>query len=129
MKKKAGIVILVFLLFLVAAYFYVYQGHRNIATEKESYAINVKTLFTAYQNNESEADVKYLNKIIVVSGEVSLVNIENQSVVLDENLFAVFTNKLPGDIKIKSNLKIKGRLLGYDSLLEQLKMDQCVILN
>ncbi|WP_026713071.1 OB-fold protein [Flavobacterium daejeonense] len=129
MKKKVSIGILILLLFLVAAYFYVYQGHRDIATEKESYAVDVKTLFGAYQNNETDADTKYLNKTIVVSGEVSLLNPETHSVVLNQKLFAVFTDTLPSEVTIKSNVKIKGRLIGYDSLLEQLKMDQCIILN
>lgn len=129
MKKKVSIGILILLLFLVAAYLYVYKGHRDIATEKESYAVDVKTLFGAYQNNETDADAKYLNKTIVVSGEVSLLNPETHSVVLNQKLFAVFTDTLPSEVTIKSNVKIKGRLIGYDSLLEQLKMDQCIILN
>lgn len=129
MRKKIGIGILVMMLLFIAVYFYVYKDHRNISTEEESYTMDVKTLFSAYQNNETAADSKYLNKTIVVDGAVSMVSIETQSVVLDEKLFAVFSTKLVSGIRIKSNLKIKGRLIGYDSLLEQIKMDQCVILN
>lgn len=129
MRKKIGIGILVLMLLFVAVYFYVYKDHRDISTEEESYTMDVKTLFLAYQNNETEADVNYLNKTIVVNGEVSMVSVETQSIVLDEKLFAVFSDKIVSGIKIKSNLKVKGRLIGYDSLLEQIKMDQCVILN
>ena len=65
MKKKVSIGILVLLLCLVSTYLYVYKEHRDIATEKESYVVDVKTLFDAYQNNETDADAKYLNKTFV----------------------------------------------------------------
>lgn len=129
MKKKIGIGILVLLLLLLGSFFYVYKEHRDISTEKESYTVDVATLFSSYQNNEIEADQKYLNKTIVVSGEVSKLIIETQSVVLNEKLFAVFSDKIGVDIKIKSKIRLKGRLIGFDSLLEEIKMDQCVILN
>ncbi len=129
MRKIIGIGILVLLLLSVGGYFYVYKEHRDISTEAESYSMDVKMLFLDYQNNEVEADKKYLNKTIVVSGEVSMLNFETQSVVLNNKLFAVFSEKIRSDIKIKSNIKLKGRLIGYDSLLEEIKMDQCIILN
>jgi hypothetical protein len=129
MKKIKVIGILILLLFLVCGYLYVYKDHRNIATEKERFSMDVQTLFAVYQKNEIEADKKFLNETIVVNGIVSMLNKEDQVVVLNEKLVAVFSEKLANGIEIKSTVKIKGRLIGYDSLLEQLKMDQCVILN
>ena len=129
MKKIKVIGILILLLFLVCGYLYVYKVHRNIATEKERFSMDVQTLFAVYQKNEIEADKKFLNETIVVNGIVSMLNKEDQVVVLNEKLVAVFSEKLANGIEIKSTVKIKGRLIGYDSLLEQLKMDQCVILN
>ena len=129
MKKIKVIGILILLLFLVCGYLYVYKDHRNIATEKERFSMDVQTLIAVYQKNEIEADKKFLNETIVVNGIVSMLNKEDQVVVLNEKLVAVFSEKLANGIEIKSTVKIKGRLIGYDSLLEQLKMDQCVILN
>ena len=129
MKRKLAIGTLILMLLLVAGYRYVYQQHRDIATEKESFVVSVDSIFSEYQKNEAEADKKYLNKTIVVTGKASLVNLQTQSIVLDEKLFAVLSNKISNDIKLKSAVKVKGRLIGYDSLLEQIKMDQCVIQN
>lgn len=129
MKKFKVIGILILLLFLVCGYLYVYKDHRNIATEKERFSMDVQTLFAVYQKNEIEADKKFLNETIVVNGVVSMLYKEDQVVVLNEKLVAVFSEKLANGIEVKSTVKIKGRLIGYDSLLEQLKMDQCVILN
>lgn len=120
---------LLFLLLLVGVYFYVYKAHRDIAKEEVSYDIAVPSLFLEYQSNESAANTKYLDKTIVVSGKVSSLDMETRSIVLDEKLFATFLDKIPATIQPNSQLKIKGRLIGYDSLLEEIKMDQCIILN
>lgn len=118
-----------FLLALIGGYFYIYKEHRDIAKEEVSYEIAVPALFSEYQSNESTANTKYLDKTIVVSGKVSSLNMETQSIVLDEKLFSTFLDKIPSTIKPNSQIRIKGRLIGYDSLLEEIKMDQCVILN
>lgn len=126
---KKIILLFLFLVVLVGGYFYVYKEHRDIAKEEVSYDIAVPTLFSEYQSNESAADAKYLDKTIVVSGKVSSLNKETQSMVLDEKLFATFLDKIPSTIEPNSHIKVKGRLIGYDSLLEEIKMDQCIILN
>ena len=126
---KKIILLFLFLVVLVGGYFYVYKEHRDIAKEEVSYDIAVPTLFSEYQSNESAADAKYLDKTIVVSGKVSSLNKETQSMVLDEKLFATFLDKIPSTIEPNSQIKVKGRLIGYDSLLEEIKMDQCIILN
>ncbi|MBA0883199.1 OB-fold protein [Flavobacterium undicola] len=126
---KKIILVVLFLLLLVGGYFYIYKEHRDIAKEEVSYNIAVPTLFSEYQSNESAANTKYLDKTIEVSGKVSSLNMETKSIVLDEKLFATFLDKIPSTIKPNSQMKIKGRLIGYDSLLEEIKMDQCIILN
>ncbi|RVT72270.1 hypothetical protein EOD40_15845 [Flavobacterium sufflavum] len=126
---KKIILVVLFLLLLVGGYFYVYKEHRDIAKEEVSYDIAVPVLFSEYQSNESAANTKYLDKTIEVSGKVSSLNMETKSIVLDEKLFATFLDKIPSTIKPNSQIKIKGRLIGYDSLLEEIKMDQCIILN
>lgn len=126
---KKIILAVLFLLVLVGGYFYIYKAHRDIAKEEVSYDIAVPTLFSEYQSNESAANAKYLDKTIVVSGKVTSLNKETRSLVLDEKLFATFLDKIPSAIEPNSQIKVKGRLIGYDSLLEEIKMDQCIILN
>jgi hypothetical protein len=126
---KKIILAVLFLLVLIGGYFYVYQEHRDIAKEDVSYDVAVPTLFSEYQSNESAANTKYLDKTIVVSGKVTALNKETLSLVLDEKLFATFLGEIPSGIEPNSRIKVKGRLIGYDSLLEEIKMDQCIILN
>ncbi len=126
---KKIILAVLFLLVLIGGYFYIYKEHRDIAKEDVSYDVAVSTLFSEYQSNESAANTKYLDKTIVVSGKVTSLNKETLSLVVDEKLFATFLDKIPSGIEPNSRIKVKGRLIGYDSLLEEIKMDQCIILN
>lgn len=126
---KKIILAVLFLLVLIGGYFYIYKEHRDIAKEDVSYDVAVPTLFSEYQSNESAANTKYLDKTIVVSGKVTSLNKETLSLVVDEKLFATFLDKIPSGIEPNSRIKVKGRLIGYDSLLEEIKMDQCIILN
>lgn len=128
-KYKIVIALLVFFGALIGVYFYVYQGHRDISNEKESFSVNVDTLYTEFMYDEFQANEKYLDKTISVSGKITKIDYKNKSIVINEKLFALFDNYLPVSIKPQLEVEIKGRLLGYDSLLEEIKLDQCVIVN
>ena len=127
MKKK--IIFFFFLLILIAigVFLYTYREHRDIANEEGSYTIATSELFTEFQINESSANAKYLDKTIEVTGNLSSIDIETKSIVIDEKLFAILKNPVPKVLQPNSKIKIKGRLIGYDALLEELKMDQCIL--
>lgn len=128
-KYKIVIALLIFLVASIGGYLYVYQGHRDISNEKESFSVNVDTLYTEFMSDEFQANEKYLDKTISVSGRITKIDYKNKSIVINEKLFALFDNDLPASIKPQLEVEVKGRLLGYDSLLEEIKLDQCVIVN
>lgn len=111
----------------MAAYFYTYKEHRDIATEKESYAIAVTDFFSEFQANETNANSKYLDKTIEVTGNLSSVDVATKSMVVNDKLFATFKEEPPQNLQLNAKIKIKGRFIGYDALVEELKMDQCVL--
>ena len=127
MKRNIVVIFLLVILVLVVGYMYVYKGHRNIADEEVNYSISSDSIFTEFQENETAANVKFLDKTIVVSGNVSSIGAEGKSLVLDRKLFASFVEVLPSSLHINSKVTIKGRLIGYDSLLQEIKLDQCTI--
>lgn len=126
-RNRIVIGLLVLVLIVVAGYFYIYKDHRNIAEETVSFNVNSELLFQEFMTNETAANSKYLDKTIVVSGKVSTINVEKSSIVLDEKVFAVFLESIPETVQPNSELTIKGRLIGYDSLLEEIRLDQCTI--
>ena len=126
MKKK---VILIFLILaIIVAYQYIYKSHRDITTEEGSYTIAATDFFSEFKANEKGANAKYLDKTIEVTGDLSNIDAATKSIVIDGKLFATFKSNIPETLKPNSKIKIKGRFLGYDALLEELKMDQCIVI-
>ncbi|WP_366183920.1 hypothetical protein [Flavobacterium ovatum] len=126
--RKYVVILTILVLVMVGGYFYIYKVHRNIENENEVYNGQIENLFTSYKENEIDANLKYLDKTIIVKGFISSFEHETKTLALEHQLHAVFVDNLPGTIKIGEEVEIKGRLIGFDSLLEELKMDQCVLI-
>lgn len=126
MRKGKIIIVLVILALLgFGAYSYLYQGHRDIASEKQSYLVTANSIFEEFKTNETKANEKYLDKAIEVYGKVTGMDLETNSVIIDEKLFIVFKDKIKeGEMMLLSNVNVKGRFIGYDDLLGELKMDE-----
>ena len=52
---------------------------------------------------------------------------QNKIITVDEKLLARFTNGVQSNLKLQNFIVLKGRLTGYDDLLGEIQMDQCVI--
>ena len=125
MKRKWIYLLLV--LVVVAAiigYNYIYQDHRDIKSEKAAFSLKAADLTNAFQQNEEDATAKYLNKTIEVSGK--LTGIDGSSLVLEQVVFfALSESETPPDqTRINNEVTVKGRCIGYDNLLEEVKLDQ-----
>jgi predicted RNA-binding protein len=111
----------------VVVYNYIYQSHRDINNESVTYSVLVEDIYSEFIKNDSLANAKYLDKTVEVSGKITNIDLSNKVITVDGKLFASFKNKLKSDLKINQTIRIKGRLIGFDDLLEELKMDQCVL--
>ena len=71
MKKK--VLFIAISLAIIAAFYTYYQfnkPHRVVASAKPAASLNADQLFNQFEENEAEANLKYLGKIIEVSGNV-----------------------------------------------------------
>lgn len=125
MKRKL-IVLLVLLLLAVAGYKYLYQDHRDIQKEQPEYVISSNFLANEFSQNSIEAEKKYLNKTIEINGVITEINITD--ITLNNSVFCQFVNTINNTLKTNDNIIIKGRFIGYDDLLEQVKLDQCNVI-
>lgn len=128
MKKNK---ILIFIVFVLIAgylvYSYVYKSHRDIASEEGSFAVSANALHSEFKTNEQQANLKYLDRTISVHGKISNIDLEANTIIIDDKMVAVFKDEIPLNLKVHSDVNIKGRFIGYDDLLGELKMDQCGI--
>jgi len=108
----------------VLAYNYVYHKHRDIASERAEFVVTSRDIANEFAVDPSVSEQKYLNKTVEVHGTITELN--DYDLTLDDKVFCQFSSKI-GKIKSK-DIKVKGRFIGYDDLLEQVKLDQCSIL-
>lgn len=127
MKNKIAIVLLVLIVASVSLYFYAYKGHRDIATENADFELTVTALSKEFSENDSLANSKYADKTIEIYGKVSNIDLQSHTIVVDEKLSAVFTDSVLPKINLQEQIKIKGRFVGYDDLLEEFKVDQVTV--
>ncbi len=128
MRKKIFVLAFVFaILMSIAIYFYVYKGHRDISAEDAQYEMTVADLHGQFSTNATVANQKYLDKTIEVRGAITNIDSSTHTIVLDEKLSAVLQDSTMIGLSIHKIVQVKGRFLGYDDLLEELKVDQASI--
>jgi hypothetical protein len=102
----------------------IYNPHRDL----ELLDAQFKGDITDFKKTLSHSEHSWSGQIIELNGSLS--NIEKGALVLNKNVFCQF-ERLPNVLSENktSPIKIKGRFIGYDALLDEFKLDHCVLLN
>lgn len=116
----------VFIIIGIVVYNYVYQEHRNIESESPEFTMTALDIGQRFTDNVQKAEQQFLNKTIAVTGKIS--DKEMQSITIDAQVFCQFIHPISIRQELEETIKIKGRVIGYDELLEQVKLDQCTII-
>jgi hypothetical protein len=135
-------------------YQYLYKSHRNIAAEEANFTTTAMEVFNAYTESDSLANAKYLDKTIMIRGKITNLDYSGKIITVDEKLAARFairgkiTNldysgkiitvdeklaarfavNLSDQLKLQDSIVIKGRLIGFDDLLGEIQLDQCIVI-
>jgi hypothetical protein len=125
MKRNWIALIIVLIITTVIGYNYVYQDHRDIENEQTEFSMSSVEINQLFSKNPTSAEQKFLNKTIEVSGLITDIN--SNDITIDDKVFCQFSNNLEPSLDKNEKVKIKGRVIGYDDLLEQVKLDQCSI--
>lgn len=125
MKKRYFVIILILIIGFFS-YQYIYKSHRNIKNETPHYLKNSSDLINDFTSNYEIASQKYIDKTIQLTGVISAIN--ETSLEIDNKIICYFSDMLIDDELLNNSVTIKGRCIGYDDLLEELKMDQCIII-
>lgn len=122
MVKKLTIFLLLFSAAAVAIYFYVYQDHRDVAATDASATFTSDSLQAVFTDSDPANDVKTLNAVILVKGTVT--STADSTIVLDHKIYVQLQKKTT--FRENQEVTVKGRCLGYDDLLEEVKIDQAI---
>lgn len=121
---KKIIYILIAIIFIAgSAYYYTFiysKNHHRNAQEEAGIVISSDSLIAAYQANETDANKKYLNKAVEVTGSIISINKDQTNhiiVVLGKadafsNVAITLTNTTPIQNKVGETITIKGVCTG-----------------
>jgi len=128
MKKSIILVaILLAVVLSVAVYDYTFNSkHRDIASEAATMTLSANELSTQFQKNEVLATTNYLDKVIEINGEIT--ESEEDELVLNNQVQVSFSTPEMPSVN-EGSITIKGRCVGYDELLEMVKIDQATLIN
>jgi len=129
MNKKIKIIlfalIAIGLIGFIAYNYVMYGGARNLENEETNFSVTSASITSEFTTNTETANKKYLEKAVAVKGKITAVN--GNEVILDEIIICSFKNQ-DSSIKIGQTVTIKGRIVGYDDLMGELKLDQCFVI-
>lgn len=118
---KKYIILILLVIAVVVGYNYIYQDHRDIEREPAEFSLSAETLQSDFIENYTQAEAQYLDKTLLVKGKITELNALDLT--LDNVILCSFQEL--NDVEIGSIVELKGRCIGYDDLLEIVKMDQC----
>ena len=129
MSKKVKIIILIVVIIGMMGFFtysYVmYGGARNLESEETVFTVSSSSINSEFTTNIETANKKYLEKAVAIKGKITSSN--GNEIILDETVICGFKNP-DSSIKKGQEITVKGRVVGYDDLMGELKLDQCFVI-
>ena len=131
-KKKYPIILrLLFPLFIIGSiiiYVIYNKPHKDFDKLPFDDTIESIDLVSFYQDNPDNANTRFLDKIILVIGTIT--DIEKNIIILDNSIVCKLdpSQMITEQININTEVSVKGRCIGYDDLLEEVRIDHSFIM-
>jgi len=125
-RKAKVICFIVFfcLLVFVVVKQVIYKTHAEVEELTASFIGNSKEFKAEIENNSGSLTT---NSIAELDGVITDWN--DDSIMLDELIYCQFKDaSILSSVTKNQSVTIKGRYIGYDDLLEEVKLDQCLII-
>lgn len=122
-KSKIFLVFLIISILLAVVVFKnAMKPPAKIETKEAAFSGTSDTFLSKIQENA----VIWQDKVIVLQGTIT--SKDEKGITLSNQIYCQFREDI--DVTSLNNndtIKLKGRVIGYDDLLEELKLDQCII--
>jgi CTP-dependent riboflavin kinase len=127
MNKKFKIILLSIVLAGIAGFagfnYVMHGGARNLSNEDAAYTVSSKSITDEFSTNVDMANKKYLEKAIIIQGKVT--KITGKEITIDNSIICNLKD-VDATIQKDQTITLKGRVVGYDDLMGELKLDQCL---
>jgi uncharacterized protein YkvS len=126
MNKKFKVILFSIIVIGILAFtgfsYVMYGGSRNLSNEETAFAVTSKSIVSEFVTNADGANKKYLEKAIAIKGTIT--KITGNEVIIDNSIICSLKD-LDASIQKDQVVTIKGRVVGFDDLMGELKLDQC----
>lgn len=120
-RNKTIVIVLILGIGLWTSYQYVFAKPLTmdkISAEYQGEAVDFKRLI--------QTDfTQWHNKVIQITGTIT--GIQEEGILLNQDIYCQFDDKLISAAK-NATITVKGRVIGFDELLEEIKLSQCIII-
>jgi len=120
-RNKTIVIVLILGIGLWTSYQYVFAKPLTmdkISAEYQGEAVDFKRLI--------QTDfTQWHNKVIQITGTIT--GIQEEGILLNQDIYCQFDDKLISAAKNVA-ITVKGRVIGFDELLEEIKLSQCIII-
>ena len=131
MKKLLKILLVPAIIGLAVAYYMYNKPAKTSANLKPDFELTAGSLFQEFSDNEADANTKYLDKVVQVSGKIREVQKDDSGIKLvletDDAMFGVICeidgDNSDKDYKVGDEVKLKGFCTG---LLMDVVITRCV---
>ncbi len=121
-RNKLLVVVIILIAGGYSVYNYAYKPHKTI----EELAIDFNGNSKYFLQKASQNFANWNTKIVEISGEITAK--DKNGFTLNNQIYCQLKNiENNSSIKENQNIKIKGRVIGYDDLLDELKLEQCIL--
>ncbi|MCR9155453.1 MAG: OB-fold putative lipoprotein [Bacteroidetes bacterium] len=121
--KKLVYIIIILLGIAGGTYWYVFhKPHRDLQNEEVAYSLQADELMQAFSEDQATADSLYVDQLISLEGIVE--SVEERALIIRPGIYGSLdsTATMPA-LKAGDPVKIRGRVLSFDELFEEVKMD------
>ncbi len=127
MKKTILIIIVIVVLGGIGAYFYVFhKPHRDLKNEEASITEQANVVVDKYKEDVNTANTVYLDQVIEVKGVAAEVHPDH--IILESGINCSLAEEAQNpEIMAGDEVTVKGRVMGYDDLFEEVRMDFCKV--
>lgn len=130
MKKKVRIAVVAIAIIAITGFtsynYVMHGGARDLTSEKTDFTVTSKSILDEFATNTEVSNKKYLEKAVAIKGVITAIN--KNEIIIDKTIICGDINQ-QDSFKVGQNVTIKGRVVGFDDLMGDLKLDQSFIVN
>lgn len=125
LSKRSKIILSILIIGILvgtAVYFYAMRPPAKIESKSVDFS-GTSDNFMAKVKEDAKA---WENKVVALIGKIT--SKDDKGITLSNQIYCQFRDDVDFSLlKTGNEITLKGRVIGYDDLLEELKLDQCII--